>query len=81
MQISFYANFSIVFGPNFRGAKVSEGGQTASEGRPLPPLWKKASLSFFDDNCQWVCGLLKNLFSFLLKALKMVDDDSISCIS
>ena len=28
-----YANFSIIFGPNFRGAKVSEGG-TASGGAP-----------------------------------------------
>ena len=38
----FYANSSIVFGPNFRGAKSLRGvkslrGQTASGGAPCPP--------------------------------------------
>ena len=37
MQISFYANFSIVFGPNFRGGKSLRGGRLP-QGAPPAPL-------------------------------------------
>ena len=37
-----YADFSIVFGPNFRGTKVSEGAHCLRRGDPCP-LQKKAS--------------------------------------
>ena len=35
-----YANFSVL-GPNSGGPKLSEGGQTASGGAPLPPCGRK----------------------------------------
>ena len=37
-QFSCYANFSIVFGPNFGGGKVSEGGKLPHGGEPPPPV-------------------------------------------
>ena len=45
MQISFVMLiFLLFFGSNFRGAKVSEGEQTASGGSPsLHTLWKKVN--------------------------------------
>ena len=39
-----YANFSIVFGPNFRGNKsLQEGGKLPQGRRPLPPVEESQS--------------------------------------
>ena len=48
------ANFSIVFGPNFGGAKVSEGGKLPRGGRPPNPCGRKpeyASTFLFFVHC------------------------------
>ena len=47
-----YANFSIDFGPNFRGRKVSEGGKLPQWGAPCPPVEK--CQEFFQQVFNWV---------------------------
>ena len=46
-----YANFSIVFGPNFRGAKVSERGKLPRGAPPPPPPPVDESQNLYQRAC------------------------------
>ena len=53
-----YANFSIAFGPNFRGTKVSKGGQHPPLGRKLAFLWVINVVQVFGWLLSDVCFIL-----------------------
>ena len=55
-KIYCQANFSIVFGPDFRGAKVSEAGQTASRGQP-PTVEERQTAYVQFENLACLVGL------------------------